>query len=491
MIKGICKDSPCVDEWILCSFGRLNCMNFLRHVRMWVLGGIILGVAACTLPTERWGDSSPEVEIIPTPPLLARQLVPTFTPTPLPDTPTALSPTAAPEATPSPTATPPLMAAALPDTLQNFEQIGHASLDSIGWHGGLALADRCAYVGNRRSGHIAIVDIANPAQPTPVGRIPIGRNTEPVELRTIPARNLLVVADVVAAPHLRTFDISDCANPQPLASMTLPAPAHEFFLWQSGERLLFFAATFGGPPDMVVVDLTNPAAPQEVARWSARDIGLPGRLHSLTVSPSGDLAYLALWDGGFALAQLDLPHVQVLGKGEIGAPVFWFPNTHSALPLADPRYVLLTSEIYKCPFGAMLIVDVADPAAPQVVSSFSLPENRCDNLPAADAVFTAHNPLLVGDLVFLSWYAGGLQALDVSDPVHPQRVGQFLPGRTGAAAQSYVGRHPVQTWSYPILREGLLYVVDIQSGLHIVRYTGPQAGMVSGIPHLEANVSVR
>ncbi|MBX2998518.1 MAG: hypothetical protein KF893_08425 [Caldilineaceae bacterium] len=472
-------------------------MDLLRHVRMWMLIGIlVVAVAACTLPTERWGESSREVVIIPTPASMARQLMPTFTPTPtpLPNTPTA-TPEATPsptlEATPSLTPLPPVMAAALPDTLQNFEQIGHTSLDAIGWHGGLALADRCAYVGNRRSGHIAIVDITNPAQPTPIGRIPIGRNTEPVELRTIPARNLLVVADVVAAPHLRTFDITDCANPQPLASMTLPAPAHEFYLWQGGERVLFFAATFGGPPDMVVVDLTYPAAPYEVARWSARDIGLPGRLHSLTVSPSADLAYLALWDGGFAMAQLDLPQVHVLGKGEIGAPIFWFPNTHSALPLTDPRYVLLTSEIYKCPFGAMLIVDVADPAAPQVISSFSLPENRCDNLPAADAVFTAHNPLLVGDLLFVSWYAGGLQVLDVSDPAHPQRVGQFLPGRAGAAAQSYVGRYPVQTWSYPILREGLLYVVDIQSGLHVVRYTGPKAEGLAGVAHLESNVTMQ
>jgi hypothetical protein len=467
-------------------------MNLLRHVRIWMLIGILVVVAAaCALPTERWGDSSNDVISIPTPPLMARQLMPTFTPTPTPlpdDTPTA-TPEAAPS--PTPTALPPVMAAALPGTLQNFEQIGHASLDVIGWHGGLALAGRCAYVGNRRSGHIAIVDITDPAQPTPIGRIPIGRNTEAVELRTLPEHNLLVVADVVAAPHLRTFDITNCAAPLPLASMTLPAPAHEFFLWQEGDRVLFFGATFGGPPDMIVVDLTNPAVPHEVARWSARDMGLPGRLHSLTVSPSGDLAYLALWDGGFAMAQLNLPYVQVLGKGEIGAPIFWFPNTHSALPLRDPRYVLLTSEIYKCPFGAMLIVDVADPAAPQMVSSFSLPENRCNNLPAADAVFTAHNPLLVGDLVFLSWYAGGVQVLDVSDPAHPQRVGQFLPGSAGAAAQSYVGRHPVQVWSYPILYNGLLYVVDIQSGLHIVRYTGPQAEMVSEIPHLEGNVSVR
>lgn len=462
-------------------------MDFLRHVRAWLLIGIILAAAACTLPSERWEESSSEVVTLPTP-SIERQLVPTFTPTP---TATALPPTIIPEPTPSPTAAPPVMAAALPGTVQNFEPVGHASLDAVGWHGGLALAGRCAYVGNRRSGDIAIVDISDPAQPFLIGRIPIGRNTEPVELRTLPHRNLLVVADLVAAPHLRTFDITNCADPQPLGSMTLPAPAHEFFLWQGGDRVLFFGATFGGPPDLVVVDLTDPAAPWEVTRWSARDIGLPGRLHSVTISPAGDLAYLALWEGGFALARLDLPNIEILGAVGTGAPIFWFPNTHSALPLRDPRYVMLTSEIYKCPFGSLLIVDVADPTAPQVVSSFSLPENRCDNLPAPDAVFTAHNPLIVGDLVFLSWYAGGVQVLDVSDPANPQRVGQFLPGHAGAAAQSYVGRHPVQTWSYPILRDGLLYVVDIQSGLHIVRYTGPNAEMVREVPYLEGNVSVR
>jgi hypothetical protein len=138
----------------------------------------------------------------------------------------------------------------------------------------------------------------------------------------------------------------------------------------------------------------------------------------------------------------------------------------------------------------VLIVDVADPANPQVVSSFNLPENRCDSLPSPDAVFTAHNPLVVGDMVFLSWYGGGLQALDVSNPAQPLRVGQFVPSSEGAAAQSYVGRHPVQTWSYPILRDGLFYIVDIQSGLHIVRYTGPKAEMVINRTQVEGNVTV-
>ena len=27
-------------------------------------------------------------------------------------------------------------------------------------------------------------------------------------------------------------------------------------------------------------------------------------------------------------------------------------------------------------------------------------------------------------------------------------------------------------WSYPIIRDGLIYVVDVRNGLYVVRYTG-------------------
>jgi hypothetical protein len=76
------------------------------------------------------------------------------------------------------------------------------------------------------------------------------------------------------------------------------------------------------------------------------------------------------------------------------------------------------------------------------------------------------------------------------DPASPRRVGVFVPSGAGAAHGSYVGTYPAQLWSYPILRQGLLYVSDIQSGLHILRYTGPGAEALAGVAHAEGNVSV-
>ncbi len=42
-------------------------------------------------------------------------------------------------------------------------------------------------------------------------------------------------------------------------------------------------------------------------------------------------------------------------------------------------------------------------------------------------------------------------------------------------------------WSYPIIKNGLIYVIDVRNGLFILRYTGPHANDVREIEFLEGN----
>ena len=42
-------------------------------------------------------------------------------------------------------------------------------------------------------------------------------------------------------------------------------------------------------------------------------------------------------------------------------------------------------------------------------------------------------------------------------------------------------------WSFPIVRNGLVYVVDIRNGLYVLRYTGRHARKVNRIRFLEGN----
>ena len=49
------------------------------------------------------------------------------------------------------------------------------------------------------------------------------------------------------------------------------------------------------------------------------------------------------------------------------------------------------------------------------------------------------------------------------------------------------GLNKVVMWSYPIIKDGLIYVVDLRNGLYILRYTGPRSGQVDRIRFYEGN----
>jgi hypothetical protein len=354
------------------------------------------------------------------------------------------------------------------------------------------LTDRCAYVGNYRRSAVAIVDVLDPANPTLLAPLELPPGTSPVELRTVPDLDLLVVTDLSSAARLLTYDVSDCSVPQPLGSTNLAQPAHEFYLWRDRSQVLAYAASFDHrPPDLVVVDLTDPSQPQEIARWSARDESVAGLLHSVSVSPDGTEAYLALWQGGFLVADVDLPRIQVVRDPDGGFAPARFPNTHSAVPLEGTQYVLLASEIFRCPFEGLAVADISDPAYPEIVAQFRLPENRCGDLPGPPGgVFTPHNPLIVGDMALVSWYAAGVQAVDLTDPTTPTRLGQFVPQAVEGVPSTWMGSYPVQMFSYPIVSDGLIYVADSVGGLYVLRYAGPRADWLAGVVRAEGNVTI-
>ena len=91
----------------------------------------------------------------------------------------------------------------------------------------------------------------------------------------------------------------------------------------------------------------------------------------------------------------------------------------------------------------------------------------------------------------MDWHSGGLQAIDLADPLHLKQAGWFLPEPLPRVATEdpALGRGPnkVILWSYPIINNGLIFVVDIRNGLYILRYSGPHASEVSQLHFLEGN----
>lgn len=309
-------------------------------------------------------------------------------------------------------------------------------------------------------------------------------------------------------------------------------------------------ADLSNPSAPALVTAWEGLYPQPVGA-EAENSFLASYLHSLSISPDGRRGYLAYWDAGYYEIDTSLiadafprpvivavtPVKQAAGMGVGYAfranaddpdPVRLVNkgNTHSAVPLPDrgtSRYVALTDEAYdavgECPYGWFHLVDATNPLNPAIVSEYKLEQNTvewCDD-PANivnprddtylvspysthEATWSAHNLTTTDNLAFVAWHAGGLQVVDTSNPASLAQAGSFIPTPLPcilgcsrprpAELGEFLGSHPVLMWSYPIISNGLIYVLDIRNGLYILRYTGPHAAEVNAIGLREGNSNV-
>jgi hypothetical protein len=152
-----------------------------------------------------------------------------------------------------------------------------------------------------------------------------------------------------------------------------------------------------------------------------------------------------------------------------------------------------------CPFGWLRMADMTDPTAIKLAGEYKVPENDCEKAKAANATFTSHNQTNFPSVTFLTWYSGGLRAVDTTNPSKLTEAGVFVPKATKDApverdtrlffSGNRNDRRTGAMWSYPVVQDGLIYVVDIDLGLYILRYTGPHAAEVSKAAFVEGNSS--
>jgi hypothetical protein len=224
-----------------------------------------------------------------------------------------------------------------------------------------------------------------------------------------------------------------------------------------------------------------------------------GGLHSLTISNDGSRAYYALLSGGFAVMDVSefaagTPDgfLNPITPNE-ARPVWPGPGAHSAVKLwgrdwawvSDEVYGMVTAPGHGCPWGWTRMVDISDPTAPTVEAEYREPENNpltCDTWNPPRTSYSAHNPTLTPHIGFSTWHSGGMQAVSVARPEAPYQLAEFLPKPLKhvdledprLSSDPDTGRNEkVVMWSYAILKDGLIYVVDLRNGLYVLEYRGP------------------
>ncbi|MGH2734590.1 MAG: LVIVD repeat-containing protein, partial [Actinomycetota bacterium] len=289
---------------------------------------------------------------------------------------------------------------------------------------------------------------------------------------------------------------------------------HEFYLWDYPKktgRALLCMSTPGGETQLLVTDITGARRGKFVELDKTLFPGMEGSLHSLTVSADGSRGYVSHLTGGYMTIDTSefaeekrKPAVRVLTPPE-NAPSWPGPGAHSSTPIFGTDYVLVTDEVYGdalkalgghgCPWGWTRIIDNGDPRKPKVVADYRIEQNHQDycttDPPRPSSSYSAHNPTLTKNLAFISWHAGGLQAIDVSNPRKPVQMAQFVPEPLPYVLQEdpalSAGQDKVVVWSFPIIKDGLVYVVDLRNGLYILDYKGPFDREVKRVDFLEGN----
>lgn len=438
---------------------------------------------------------------------------------------------------------------------ENVEVVGHSPLEHRGMNSALALWGDTAYIGYRADGThadagVLVVDVSDPSEPTVVDRIVEPHHAQPGEssreLRIWPQAGLLIVLDIPCDPvahacynpqgetpeaEYEIYDVSgdDARDPEHVATYEPRDTPHEFYLWidpdQPAQRAVLFQSTPGGEHgELLLAELSSGSGGLQVDEGPSWNGGLPGTLHSLSVHPDGERAYLAHHEGGFAVLDttqvasgVEDPDLTLVTPADQSAR--WTePGAHSAVKVPGRDLAWTTDETYGwyfgigntplagdfsdvitgCPWSWARAIDVSNPAAPSVLSAFKIDENTqafCETpegqVASNTTSYSSHNPTVTPNLAIHTWYAGGVRIADISDAGDPTEVGTFVPRPLAAVATDdpAVTQGPVKvgTWSYPVIQDGLIYTVDIRNGLYVLDYDGPHEDEVDDRGFYESN----
>jgi hypothetical protein len=279
------------------------------------------------------------------------------------------------------------------------------------------------------------------------------------------------------------LSFEDPAHPRAIAEFTetVTGGVHSTFVYRG-----YVYLTDDATGSMRVIDIRNPYAPRQVARWEVPRTPAGRMLHDIDVQDG--LAYLSYWNDGLVI--LDVGNGVQGGSPEspqlvsqfkydlntlyreveaIGGPGF-IRGTHTAW--RHGRYVFVGDEVFAAtpspltgptmlqlgrPYGGLHVIDVSDLLSPREVAYYEPKDGG------------AHNMWVAGDTLYLGDYQGGLRVLDVSGELRGDLLRQ---GRQ--IAHVYTGDSKGQTPNSPmawgaIYRDGRIYVPDMNSGLWIVR----------------------
>jgi hypothetical protein len=373
--------------------------------------------------------------------------------------------------------------------------IHHLCRIEIAGGGQIVIDGIYAYVGHQhRPQGTTILDISDPRKPKILSTLIPGHPWSHSHKARVAGDIMVVNSEFEGGPGarreeypdggFRIYDIKDRTNPKLVTFVkTHGKGVHRFDLDDTYAYISTEMEGFVGNI-LVIYDIRNPSKPVEVARWSMEQQNVAGgdephpkraehRLHH--AMRCGTEMYASCWMSGISIIDVsDINRPRTLSRYEYNPPC---PEpTHTFLkvphPIAGKRIAVSTEEERARrgadagkPHAPLRTWDVSDPTQPQLLYSYYLPESATP-YPAGKVRFGTHQlreKVDKDNLLYVTWFAGGLRIIDISDPVQPKERGYFIP-KPGNGVTA-----PLTNDVFKDDR-GLLWVTDKERGLDVIEY---------------------
>lgn len=354
----------------------------------------------------------------------------------------------------------------------------------------------------------SIVDVTDPKNPRYVKFIPYESKTKGILTAqvTIHGDIMITAIDKKSAtdPALLIWDISDPENPKRIGQWKGAEGGSHRNSYPGGKYA--YLATFakgyqGRGHEFVILDVSDPKNPKQVGVWAqpGQKKGeelpkqfAPGFHGPANISPDGKTATMGYTPDIVNLDISDPANPKLIGRLTMVPPFMYAGNQslHTVLPIWNRKLIYANNEASKwgCdqnPMNWAAMVDNKDPAHPRLMSIFPPPRDipkgatyktfceKGGRFGPHNTVMEQHNDAVhpIGNTLYITWFNAGLRAFDISDPYFPTETAWFMPPENPNAPK-HTGPHAApNNWTEDVTQDtrGYIYTDDDKWGIWILR----------------------
>ena len=352
---------------------------------------------------------------------------------------------------------------------------------------------KVAYLGTLDGGLVYVIDISNPAAPVVADSVMINARVIN-DVMTSEDGKVLVMTREGADNRkngIAVYTLDDPLHPKPAGEFVDPVTSgvHSAYVNTQAKYGRFAYITADGQGRLYIVDINDPANPKQAATWEVPRTDAGRYLHDIDVQDG--LLYASYLNDGLVILDVGNgikggsptnPQLVSQFKYDLLSPrgvpeasgTSVIGGTHTAWRAG--KYVFVGDEIL--PFGAtnnrgstapgrawggLHVIDVSDIFKPKKVAWYE---------PEFGGV---HNLWVVGDTLYMGAYNAGFRAFDISGELRGDlRAQQREMVHVNTADPKGKVPNAAYTWG-AVVKNGLIYVPDINNGLFIIRLDPKQA----------------